>query len=221
MWNLRRLHETICGSVKIVIVSDTHQRHEEFERLEGDVLIHCGDMFDLFGDAETDIADIDRWFGEQDFDLVLCTGGNHDIALESAVRSNPQPFRNAVYLQDDTYVHNDRVFWGAPWVPDLPHHAFHATRKELAASWLAIPPEVDVLITHTPPMSILDQSSTGFELGCSSLLEAVYRTGPAVHCFGHVHYSRGQMDHLGTTFVNASSIQRGQSGVLEPVVIEL
>ncbi len=207
--------------MKIVIISDTHQRHGEFEQLAGDVLIHCGDMFDLFGENESDIEAIDRWFGQQEFDLVLCTGGNHDLPLEEALKRNPQPFRNAVYLQNASHAHNGRLFWGAPWVPDLPGHAFFATSHELARSWSVIPPDVDVLITHTPPKSILDRSSSGFELGCVDLLEAVYRVGPKVHCFGHVHHSRGLLRSRGTTFVNASSVRRGQRGVLQPIVVEL
>ncbi len=207
--------------MKIVIISDTHKEHCAFARLEGDVLIHCGDMFNLSDVHESNIEAMDRWFGEQDFDVVLCTGGNHDRPLEMVLRDNPQPFQNAIYLQDASYIHNGTMFWGAPWVPYLSGHAFFATGQQLAKKWSMIPAEVDVLITHTPPRSILDISSHGFELGCDDLLDAVHRIRPKVHCFGHVHHSRGQIQDRGTLFLNASSIRRGVSGVLEPIVVEL
>lgn len=207
--------------MKIVIISDTHQRHGEFPKLDGDVLIHCGDMFNLLNNNGSDLAAIDQWFGEQNFDRVLCTGGNHDLPLEAALRRSPQPFRNAIYLQDTGYEYGGKLFWGAPWVPDLSGHAFFATAQELACRWSAIPLGIDVLITHTPPRSILDKSSRGYNLGCAKLLEAVYRTELKVHCFGHVHNSRGEFRHRGTTFINASSIMRGRSSVLEPIVVEL
>ncbi|MEL7449854.1 MAG: metallophosphoesterase family protein [Pseudomonadota bacterium] len=207
--------------MKLVVISDTHLRHEHFGRLQGDVLIHCGDMFDLFEEDGADMAAMDRWFGEQDFDLVLCTGGNHDLPLERALQRDPQPFRNAVYLQDDAYTYQGKVFWGSPWVPDLPYHAFHASSRELVDKWSRIPVGVDVLITHTPPRSILDESSGGYALGCHDLMQAVNHVKPSVHCFGHIHHSRGELQRRGIRFINACSVQRGVDGVLDPVVVEL
>ena len=42
--------------MKVVIVSDTHGRHDDLADIEGDLLIHCGDF-------ET-TADIDTWFSD-------------------------------------------------------------------------------------------------------------------------------------------------------------
>ena len=46
--------------MKIVIISDAHERHDAFGSLEGDVLIHCGDMFDLFEDGESGVEALAR-----------------------------------------------------------------------------------------------------------------------------------------------------------------
>ena len=207
--------------MRIVIVSDTHNLHRNLGRLNGDVLIHCGDMFDMFDNAEASIDAMDSWFGEQDFAVVLCTGGNHDTELQSALEYSPQPFRNAVYLEGDSYVHNGLKFWGAPWTPDLPGHAFYKSAREIKAAWTEIPADTDVLITHTPPRSILDVSSSGATLGCAALLGAVTRIRPQVHCFGHVHHSRGMKVQDETRYINASSVGRNVNGTHPATFIEI
>ena len=107
--------------MKIVIVSDTHNQHENFGALTGDVLIHCGDMFNLFDRASNEVERMDVWFGGLDFEHILCVGGNHDLTLEAATQNTNQPFRNATLLQDMRIVLNGVTFYGAPWVPMLSH----------------------------------------------------------------------------------------------------
>ncbi len=178
-------------------------------------------MFDLFDENPADMQDLDRWFGEQAFDLVLCTGGNHDFPLQAALDQSAQPFRHAVYLQDAGYSYQGVEFWGSPWVPVLDGHAFFADEQQLAQKWAQIPARTDVLITHTPPSDILDVSRSGCALGCAGLREAVERVAPALHCFGHIHESRGQLTHRGTHFVNGSSVQGDCTEVLPPIVVEI
>ncbi|MGB1142223.1 MAG: metallophosphoesterase, partial [Halioglobus sp.] len=92
----QKTDESQTGDVmKITIVSDTHGNHDQITGLSGDVLIHCGDMFnqfDMFGQEDEQFEGLDAWFGRQDFDLVLCTGGNHDFELEKRVQYVDQPF---------------------------------------------------------------------------------------------------------------------------------
>ena len=80
--------------MRLVVVSDTHERHEALGVLEGDVLVHCGDSQEAFGDDPRHVAALDAWFGRQRFDTILAVGGNHDFALEALARGNPQPFRH-------------------------------------------------------------------------------------------------------------------------------
>jgi len=192
--------------MKIVIISDTHGHHEKLGTLSGDVLIHCGDFENLFAQTNAAIDQMDAWFGQQDFDQILCIGGNHDRLLEDRVTKVAQPFANAVYLQDSGFVHKGVKFYGVPWVPQLIQHAFYADDAALHAAWAGIPADTDVLITHTPPAGILDVSSRGLTLGCAHLARRVRQVKPALHCFGHVHASAGHLVKRGVTFVNASSI---------------
>ncbi|KAK3650687.1 hypothetical protein LTR56_006092 [Elasticomyces elasticus] len=52
-------------------------------------------------------------------------------------------------------------------------------------------PEVDIVMTHTPPLGHLDQVNNGGYLGCRSLQRAIARAKPRLHCFGHVHEAYG------------------------------
>ena len=208
-------------SMKITVISDTHNQHAELGRLRGDVLIHCGDMLDLFNRSADDLQRVDDWFGEQQFDLILCTGGNHDILLEQLVAGGIEPFANATYLQDRKYVHAGVTFYGAPWIPGLSGHAFYRSDSELRDKWSQIPDDTDVLLTHTPPFAVLDVSSRGSALGCRHLAAAVADVRPKVHCFGHVHHSAGSVASKGTVFVNASSVDSQIDLVHPPFELEL
>jgi Icc-related predicted phosphoesterase len=55
-----------------------------------------------------------------------------------------------------------------------------------------------ILITHGPPLGILDDRQ-----GRSALHRAVIRVKPRLHCFGHVHSGYGTLSTKKTLFVNA------------------
>ena len=192
--------------MRLTIISDTHNEHHKLGKLQGDVLIHCGEMFTLANRANYVIEEMDEWFGEQKFELILCTGGNHDVALQDRLLKTSKPFKNAIYLQDESYEYRGTKFYGSPWVPDLYRHAFYQDEQQLAMKWAMIPSDTDVLITHTPPADILDRSSRGLDLGCGKLAGELERVCPKLHCFGHVHASSGQLMREGTHYVNASSV---------------
>lgn len=50
---------------------------------------------------------------------------------------------------------------------------------------------VDVMMTHGPPMGILDETNTREHVGCEHLLRAARRCKPQLHCFGHIHEGWG------------------------------
>ncbi|KAH7304711.1 Metallo-dependent phosphatase-like protein [Stachybotrys elegans] len=51
-------------------------------------------------------------------------------------------------------------------------------------------PDVDVVMTHGPPLGIMDRSGRD-RIGCSQLFTAVRKAQPRLHCFGHVHKGWG------------------------------
>ena len=47
------------------------------------------------------------------------------------------------------------------------------------------------MLTHGPPLGILDRAKQGDNVGCEFLLQAVKRCRPRLHCFGHIHEGWG------------------------------
>ena len=66
-----------------------------------------------------------------------------------------------------------------------------------------IPENIDILITHRPPLGILDSIDDNIHYGSSILLDKVSKIKPKMHMFGHVHSAYGTMNWNGTTFSNA------------------
>ena len=87
--------------------------------------------------------------------------------------------------------------------------------------WARIPDGLDILITHGPPLGILDHGP-GSERrgGCPELLEAVLQARPRLHVFGHFHARYGTLRAADTILVNASLLGENGSLVGEPIVID-
>ena len=207
--------------MKITIISDTHGGQEALGDLSGDVLIHCGDVETLFQRNPGAIAAMDDWFGRQRFAHILCVGGNHDRAIERGLKSGRAPFRNATFLHDTETVIDGVKFYGTSWIPVLAGHAFFADSDALALAWSRIPDDVDVLITHTPPAEVLDRSSRDETLGCPLLADRLAALQPKLHCFGHVHASRGCRVVGKTTYVNATSVNSSLQMAYPPFEFDL
>ena len=72
--------------------------------------------------------------------------------------------------------------------------------------WQRVPEDIDVLITHGPPVGHGDQCETGQRAGCVDLLLDVQRRiKPSFHVFGHVHEGYGVTTDSKTIFMNAST----------------
>jgi Icc-related predicted phosphoesterase len=207
--------------MRLVIVSDTHGRHDDLGVLEGDVLIHCGDSGNGFQRDPRDADRLDDWFARQKFDAILCIGGNHDFALEQRSVAGSEVLQNAVFLKDGCFEHDGVLFYGSPWTPELVGWAFYLEPERAESTWSKIPLETDVLITHSPPAGILDANRRGRECGCPHLAKRVEIVRPAVHCFGHVHASAGRLHRDGTVYVNASMVNSQYEIAHSPVVYEL
>lgn len=173
--------------MRVVVVSDTHGRHEEYGVLEGDVLIHCGDGSESSSES---VEALDEWFGRQHFEQVLAVGGNHDFNLLQRTRAGTRAFHHARFLVDETVEIGGLRFHGSPWIPGLFGWAFFAKDEVLAARWALIPADTDVLITHTPPAGILDRDRGGYGYGCALLRRRLDELAPRLHCFGHIHTPR-------------------------------
>ncbi|CAJ0939806.1 unnamed protein product, partial [Mesorhabditis belari] len=88
-------------------------------------------------------------------------------------------------------------------------YAFYLSPDERKPKWAQIPADVDILITHGPPLGYLDARAKDQHYGDDEqLLEAVEQRDPKFHVFGHIHECYGAMTNGRTIFVNAAQLDR-------------
>ena len=111
---------------------------------------------------------------------------------------------------------------GPPITPWFHDWAFNRTRgRNIRKHWEHIPSDVDVLITHGPPLGILDETMHGECVGCEDLLEKINTVKPKYHIFGHIHEGYGSISKNGTHFINASILDAGYVIRNKPVVLDV
>lgn len=211
--------------IKIVCISDTHNKHKNIQVGDGDILIHAGDATGRGMSGE--IIPFLNWYAQQNFKHKVLIAGNHDFGFET----EPGRYEEAceklgiIYLNDSGAVIEGLNFWGSPVQPEFFNWAFNRRinldvdygpvpwknlNPPIKPHWDLIPDNTDVLITHGPPLNMLDEVRDPFgnrNVGCPHLLGAVERVKPKLHVFGHIHEEQGVcVDSAGTTFVNASQL---------------
>jgi Icc-related predicted phosphoesterase len=173
--------------MRIVQISDTHNRHQWLKDLPaGDVIVHCGDFSDM--GREEEVLDFLNWFIMLPYDHKIFVTGNHDLCLWDAEDIEDLP-ENVHFLQDRSCEIDGIRFFGL---------AYNHPES-------LIPDEVDVLITHEPPIMILDET-VGIHWGNSPLRNRVFEVKPKYHLFGHAHEAYGEETIDGITFSNGSSL---------------
>lgn len=206
---------------KLVLISDTHGKHRQFDVPDGDILIHAGDIMTSGWDV-SEVIDFDVWLGSLPHPFKIVIAGNHDWIFEKYYATR-QHITNALYLEDSGIEMMGLKFWGSPVQPEFNNWAFNRKRGEdIQKHWDKIPDDTDVLITHGPPSGILDWTKPGREsLGCRNLRKTIDQIKPKLHVFGHIHGGYGVSRVEDTTFVNASLLDEAYRPANEPVVVEL
>ncbi|MFO7564513.1 MAG: metallophosphatase domain-containing protein [Enhygromyxa sp.] len=206
-------------SIRLVILSDTHGYHD-IAVPPGDVLIHAGD-----GCRQGSLAEARDWadfLHRQPHPHKIVIAGNHDRCFESEFERASALFRGLDFLHDSGCERLGLRFWGAPWQPWFLSWAFNLPRgPELAAKWALIPDATDVLVTHGPPMGILDRTYDDEPVGCEALRLAIARVRPRVHVFGHIHEGYGTAELDGTLFINGSICTLAYRPTNPAIVVDL
>lgn len=191
--------------MEIVTISDTHGQHKSLQLGSGDMIIHAGDISGLGRPHE--IADFLEWFSKLDFKYKIFIAGNHDFFFENAetdVIDQMIPV-GVTYLNDSGTEIEGIKIWGSPITPWFYSWAFNRDRgDDIKKHWDLIPMDTDILITHGPPLGILDKTVRGELTGCEDLLKRIQQINPKYHVFGHIHESFGIHHKDKTTFINAS-----------------
>jgi Icc-related predicted phosphoesterase len=221
--------------MKFVLISDTHCRLRKMEIPEGDVLLHAGDLT-----FKGDIQEISQELQElgriaKNFSKTIIVPGNHDWLFERNMPLAKQMCEDVgVIVLHDSGINLDGLnIWGSAWQPAFCNWSFNLDRAgpELREKWAQIPDNTDVLVTHGPPMGILDTvqryngqiAEWGVEhVGCSDLYNRVLELKQLkLHVFGHIHGGYGTFKLNNTRFVNASICTEEYKPTNEPWVVEI
>ncbi|KAL7795867.1 Metallo-dependent phosphatase-like protein [Trichoderma ceciliae] len=176
---------------------------------EADVALHCGDLTRRGSPAE--VRETFSMLRKLRSPLKLVIAGNHDLVLDEAYYCNKingeqsehaevlQIVKEAEedsvqYLTEGTYTFNLsngarlRIF-ASPYTPEYGSWAFQYIDGNDHS--FDIPSDVDIAMTHGPPLGVLDRTSRHDNAGCGTLFRSIYRAKPKIHCFGHIHEAWG------------------------------
>lgn len=217
---------------KIVCVSDSHT-FENFTVPDGDILIHSGDI--SFTGTFVEMSKGMRWLGKFSHKFKIFVCGNHDwlgetdpLLMKELANEN-----GITYLDDSGAEIMGFKVWGSPVQPEFNSWAFNRKRgAEIAKHWAKIPENTQILISHGPPMGILDEVDRGIvngidmgreHVGCEELKKRIDQLKDLrLHCFGHLHDSNGiYTDPSGKIFVNAAICTEEYKPIQSPRVITL
>lgn len=196
--------------LKFIAISDTHGCHRQLTLPQGDVLLHAGDVCNQ-GNREQ-VADFLEWMSELDFEHKILIRGNHDIDLKTRQSLLDLEMPKGVIQLDHSGIEINGVsIWGIP---------FPLIWKN--RTWESIPLHTQILMTHQPPFSILDNPPFSPSIGSRKLLEKVKQVQPKIHLFGHIHASYGKKEINETLFLNASAYKASKKRIVnQPFIFEL
>ncbi|XP_076351323.1 UPF0046 protein T07D4.2-like isoform X3 [Tachypleus tridentatus] len=235
-------------AVRFVCMSDTHSltSHLKFPIPPGDVFIHAGD-FTRCG-LINEIKEFNKFLGKLPHKYKVVTAGNHELTFDPSTSdiemvqrhisvlalaqrggsksSEKEPrdlLTNCIYLEDSEVDIYGLKIYGTPWQPEFFNWAFNLPRGEAClAKWKKIPTDVDVLVTHSPPIGHGDFCVTGVRAGCVELLSTVQtRVKPKYHVFGHIHEGYGITTDGQTIFINCSTCNSSYEPTNLPIIFDI
>lgn len=183
--------------MRILKISDTHNKHQQLTNLPvADVIVHCGDFAD--NGTEEEVLDFLNWFIGLPYPHKIFVTGNHDLCLWDAEGIEGLP-QNVHFLQDCGCEIDGVKFFGLAY-----NH-----------SESLIPNDIDILITHEPPVMILDESN-GVHWGNAPLRNKVQEIRPKYHLFGHAHDAYGVMKDDDIVYSNSAILDDNYRIVHKP-----
>lgn len=217
--------------MRLIAISDTHGNLPEIP--QGDVLCIAGDISPL--KYQRNLPSMVPWLAKRfatwadklPVEKVVLVAGNHDFVFQSpeykdAAIAAVTSLGKVVYLENSTYEHNGKLFYGSPWVIGPAGWAFYDGTKQLEMIEETMPEGVDVAIFHQPleyggngrvlqvPSWMIGQTFDSSFLtddhlhpsyGSTALDNIVEKKAPKLVVTGHVHSGNHEIVSLNDTMV--------------------
>lgn len=199
--------------MKIVAISDTHNRHQELTIPDGDCFIHAGDATNK--SSEPELNEFLDWMAALPHRHKIFVPGNHDRRMVPNLNDWKIAYPNIHILTHDLVVLDSIRFYGCWSMGDYGD-----------SPTLSLP--CDVFITHNAPYGILDLAPPRVEsafgprlddhIGEKKIHQAVVDLKPAHHIFGHIHAHGGRKCISSSTiFYNVSASSNDLPKLREPL----
>lgn len=231
------------GTVRLVLVSDTHERHAGILLPPCDAVLHSGDILASSrwapqSHAEDVLTDFGNWLRATNCSSRFVIAGNHDYWIEHLGQEAVQELLGdgvqylefssgsfTVDLDPSTKSQVEVSVFGAPVsAGSSPNRAFqHA--EALQQLETSLPNKSDILMTHGPLLS-------GSRMGLPAIAKVLEHLQPSLHVCGHLHWRWGaiipmseQVQATGVS-INASIMRslgklQGQRPLNAPIVCDL
>ena len=222
--------------MKIVAISDTHNKLDEIEIPDGDVLVHAGDL--TMGGSIEEFYKLNYDLGKikHKFSHILLNAGNHDHLCESNPAFAKQLITNAKLLIEEEIIIDNIKFYFSPfsnwfynWSFNFPETDLENGEIEATKRYAQIPDDVNVLITHGPPYNMLDKvnrisKKNRFRqhVGSTALAKRIDELKELkLYIGGHLHESAGMVKTPNVIFVNAAILDENYIIKNNPQIIEI
>ncbi|CAK9018439.1 Metallophosphoesterase MPPED2 (Metallophosphoesterase domain-containing protein 2) [Durusdinium trenchii] len=224
------------GHVRLVLVSDTHERHRGLRLPPCDAVLHSGDVLACSSyatrqHAEQVLKDFGDWLRSAECARRFVIAGNHDFWLEELGPETTQEllgdavqyleFSSGSFTVDLGAGPQELRVFGAPLSAGKSfNRAFQ--QKEARQRFLAEPEIVraEIVLTHGPLSS---------SMWTEEMVKRLSDLRPALHVCGHIHGYYGRARPITTSgglSINASTMQTvgrftGQRPWNPPIVLDL
>ena len=229
--------------IKIAAISDMHGMLDGLDPRGCEICVIAGDFSEQIGFGRAAMKAQRDWIHDEFFEWTgrfpdmtfIVVAGNHDLCLDPAITSRYASDSwkiewpsNVKYLHDSGVEVSGLKFYGTPWVPIINYMwAFEAEHEKLKTVFSAIPENIDVLVTHSPPRlpGYLGDVSLEFgadsdKFGSSELADAIFEKKPRYVFCGHIHSGSHNSFMFGDTVVqNVSRVNESYEVAYEPAVI--
>jgi len=210
--------------MRLVFISDTHNKHKKVTIPECDILFHTGDWTSR--GQKHEVREFAKWLEKQPAKHIVIIPGNHEVEFEKNLPENLSWItdycnRAKVLIHESCEVEGIKI-WGSPATPAFGRgwawnyardiaESVHIFKPFIGEIWDKIPEDTEILLTHGPSYGILDSAtnhSTGYldSVGCNELRNKVDSLpNLRIAAAGHLHLLGGSREIIGnTTFINAA-----------------
>jgi len=224
------------GCVRLVCLSDTHNKHRQIQVPPGDILIHSGDFTNTGTLAE--VKEFDAWLGTLPHTHKVVVPGNHDSVMDPYIRKLVQAGGLSMYdseevdeweriSKNDNLLENAQVLLNRSVelaglsIYGSPHTIFNgelARRNQNHYAYSFGSTQESMIEQHLSCVEYCDILVTHSpplgvadvtrtkHRGSQAVRDTVLRINPALHMFGHVHPHGGNAFKLQDTPENRAQL---------------